>query len=91
MTVADNPITQKVWLVEKNVLTLLIFYYIMRLRGASARAAAYRFDPYVAGTNPAVERGDLSFGWDLINRRPTSHQVWHIKEPSLLKAVSDKQ
>jgi hypothetical protein len=31
-----------------------------------------------------------SFGYDLKNGGPVSQQVWHIKEPSLLKAVSAK-
>ena len=35
-----------------------------------------------------VARGDWlgrSFGWDRKNRGPMSQQVWHDKDPSLLK------
>jgi hypothetical protein len=29
-----------------------------------------------------------SFGYDFKNRGPVSQQEWHVKEPSLLKAIS---
>jgi hypothetical protein len=32
-----------------------------------------------------------SFGYDLKNGGPVSQQVWHVKEPSLLKAVRAKR
>jgi hypothetical protein len=35
-----------------------------------------------------VGRRCRSFGWDRINRDPMSQQVWHEKQPSLLKAIS---
>jgi hypothetical protein len=35
-----------------------------------------------------IESHEMSFGWDCMNRGPVSQQVWHIKEPLLLKAMS---
>jgi hypothetical protein len=32
----------------------------------------------------------VSFGYDLKNGGPVPQQVWHVKEPSLLKALSAK-
>jgi hypothetical protein len=32
-----------------------------------------------------------SFGYEVKNGTPESQQVWHVKEPSLLKAISAKQ
>jgi hypothetical protein len=62
-----------------------------RLRGAVARAAVQRSDdPFVACSNPTVGHGCRSFGGDRTNRGPVSQWVWHVKEPSLLKAMSAK-
>jgi hypothetical protein len=32
----------------------------------------------------------VSFGYDLKNKGPVSQQVLHVKDPSLLKAISAK-
>jgi hypothetical protein len=57
--------------------------------GAVVRAVVLGFDdPYVAGLNPTVGRRFL--GRDSINRGPMLQQVWYVKEPLLLRAISAK-
>jgi hypothetical protein len=62
-----------------------------RPRGTVNRAATSRcHDLYVAGLNPTLHLGYLSFGWDRINWDLMSQQTWHVREPSPITARSTK-
>jgi hypothetical protein len=44
----------------------------------------------IAKSTALISENNGSFGYDLKNGGPVSQQVWHVRETSLLKAVSAK-
>jgi hypothetical protein len=60
----------------QNAKKEILFMFRIGSDCAFAKSTAFRSENY------------RSFGYDFDNGGPVSQKVWHVKEPSLLKAVS---